>query len=760
MQRSLVLLLLLACLGLGLAYLSGGAGSTESGAAPGQAEQATEQATEGIGSLPANAGVPENRALSAGNLEQERPLDSSSARRPAVLLDEEPVFLKVKTVALNLGWGPSMPRSFPEERTGPNVPFVIVRDTAGGQLEVLLRGKTDASGECTLELEPEGPLLEALRTSYLVRAHAGAGYQRRVETVAQSADNPLVYEVELYAEPGLTVRGEVLNASGQRALAKVEFHYRDSPDAVERDPEDEVDDPGFDQDAYSQRGGIFQLHLKRGGVGDLIADGGHEGVGSIRNIALALDTAPKHQMIQLAGVGELIGRVRNSSGEPVADLPLLVQLASLEDGSGNPRGNAKAHSLLIQEGIGRPRAELTTNKLGQFRGSALHEGAYFVRARLPGSTGVYPFLLTQGSVPANGSSLELRLSRPHLLMRLRDADGGEWSGGAIKSISDTRLASSANTTWSTHTQLIVVACERKDGQLTATDKFLRGREIGRGEFLFELLEGSDYLVGATGSGFDGQLQALFAPPGSDRQVLELIASPGVQLGRIRIKASIPGEQERRVRRTRFLQKSPPNPLGEGLASESVAQAALDFLMVNGGIDLRLVQQETGYPVLNVTLQVSQREQLIEAPVGSYRVVANLLGRDARLESGVTTVPLRVTPGEEIEVKLSIPPSGLLEISLSGAGSGSSTAVDSARLTLRDSLGVAIPLQRRTDRGQWWQSPWQLGNPTETWPLGETHLSGALPPGPYELTGNLEGGASVTTSVHLLPGEVTRVNLDF
>lgn len=751
-------------------YLSGGRATKEPPSRGGGSHDGAGSSSAAISELAKQSGTTESASTEAAPVFGE-PSIVATDRRQVVGTELPAVWVHVTTSSAPW-FPPDNPRD--KDQLVGDVPFVMIGGTDGEEPEVLFRGQTDARGEWSLELTEWDPLLVALQAGHVVTAYPDVGFQRREKQLVEATDGTYSYTVDLFAIPGLTVRGEVLDMNGKRAMAKVRASFPDAPSGGSDS------DWGFQ--TYSARGGIFQLHLAEEGVGDLIANAGHEGTASIRNLAMLTNAPPPHQVLRLRGSGVLRGRVTNGAGEPVRDLPLLVQLERLDKNTGDAQAHPKEEAGLLRDGVGRPRAELTTNKEGRFHGAALYPGAYTVRARIPGTHGAYPLLLTERAIAASGAPIELRFTRPHLVIRLLDADGQPWTGGEVQTAPRPVTGGQEGRNWPRHTQVIVVPSTAVNGRAQSTGEFLSGREVGLGEFMFELDQGTDYLVGATGPGFDGQLQALHAPSGSDRVERELVATQGLDLGRLRIRTMFPNTAASRKRLDDINREVARDPTMRVQPTAGFAQAFLDSWVTSGSLSLQLIQPETGLPVLNLATRQSAKGHMIQAPVGNYILRAELVGGESRLESTTSQVPVRIATGEAREIEVAMMGYGLLEITLkqsgsslddlqanlvAGPGSGES-AEEGAEigeqradipLFLEDSSGKRISLMRRPEPNAWWSGRIAVTEAVETWPPGETHHTIGLPAGTYDLIGFSMSGDEVRELVRVSPGTVTKLSLE-
>lgn len=221
------------------------------------------------------------------------------------------------------------------------------------------------------------------------------------------------------------------------------------------------------------------------------------------------------QVIRVTGPGRLHGRVLDDAGLPAAGLRLQ---ASAHEGLGwfEDRTTGGGHSY----------ARGQTDVDGRFDLGGLRDGLFTIAA----ATGRDDFdeaglTLTPEPVPSTGPALELRLTRPHLVVRVFRADGSpaseverlQWSPFGLDDVA-----------WPDAPKLNVTVA--RDHEPDGWRRALVMQDLGPGEFSADVEVGKAYDVSVFGGATPWTTQRIEVPSGSGRQVVDVTLPDPVGLG--------------------------------------------------------------------------------------------------------------------------------------------------------------------------------------------------------------------------------------
>lgn len=607
----------------------------------------------------------------------------------------------------------------------------------------LWSGRTGADGEVLAEI-PEGTFARDDDGAPLLRVRVvEPGYQRRVGGVRKRSteeDEPPLLTV--MAVRGATARGRVVDPEGHGVAADVRLRLWKTYSGVTK----------LAGGAGTRRlvDGWFELDLRedvRDGV--LIASAGERGTGALQGVDLLLESPPQDLVLVARGAGRLRGRVVDDVGTPAAGVELLAWLAELDDELGSFVSPEPLHSQRRAEGGGRLWVTLQTGSDGRFDVRGLREAPYVLRARTgQGRQSGYPRLLTPVPVATDGVELDLVLSRPHLAVRLVDAEGEPWSAAAptVHAPNPWRRPLSS---WPEVPTVVVHACGSEQGRDVVLGAALEGRVTGPAEVIYEVPAGARYLVAVLGAGFKGEMHRVDVGPNAGRVAVEVAASPANEPGTVSVRVLHAGNE---------------------LDGRSRAEPEFDVVLesVESGAVL-LAREQDGDPAPFV----------FRAPAGRYRVVAEgapfvdsqhgVLMTERVL--GRTELDVDLVANTTLEVALELGLGARVELELEGAPDDADRAAageheDEARLTRAASMAEVVLLrpERRSEtvyRTVEIRMSSAAGTHRESrWPLGEKHLSQVLPQGTVTILARLPGGRQARARVELRPGETTPVKLRF
>ena len=641
--------------------------------------------------------------------------------------------------------------------------------------EPFYKGQSDDSGECWVEVPPGLGLTFVKGVPEVEGRIAQPGYQQRVAFAKAPKDEGAGPVILLACVEGGTVRGRVLDENAMGVDATVSLRSWIAPNGVRKlgygssvKTSKVKRDTGLaalralgseaSQSASKARG-HFAMHLTKPISGTLIAQSGGLGLGALPDLELDPKDLPQDLVIVLRGPGRIAGQVTDGSGNPAPALSLLVLLAELDDPDGSFVVPEPAASERLVEGKGRLWATLETGAQGQFKVSGLRPDEYVIRARLD-SYGSYPLLLSSAPVLADGSMLQLKLSRPHFLVQLRRADGSRFEipANTEKSVwgPTTLFGGEVPSKWPESPRILLFEDARLGPNPAPSTRALGGKPAGPGDFVFEVSESATYWIGAQGKGFDGSLSEVFFPLGGGQQVLTLTADESLALGRVEVLVFTGTEEP----------KGPRSTQSEfSLALESLERGTL--LLQKGRYD---------------------REQPLafEAPVGRYRIVASgessigthhgILWRERDLGRAEAFVDLR--EGEPQQIELHLDRGATLKVKLSGSSNaqdfeavlassphprGEDNHAYAKTLASQATLSLSMPGRRYEPvyRSEEWTGSSAAGtHRTQGWPLGETHTSIMVSAGKSTLIARMPGGRIAQRAIELLPGKTQELELHF
>lgn len=427
-------------------------------------------------------------------------------------------------------------------------------------------------------------------------------------------------------------------------------------------------------------------------------------------------------VVVLDGPGALRGRVLDASGAPAAGLPLTIELSELQPTPGETRGAHERRALETRLlGGGHVRRTVTTDLEGRFAVRALRLDLHDVRA----TTDAGEVLLTRPPVLADGRELTLQLERPHLVVRVLDADGRPW---ACPPVFPPRGDAEG---WPGAPHLVVL-CVGTEREPSAAIEDASARQIG-GATVFELARGASYLVGLLGG--DEPWDPVPLEAGDGRRDLELRLTGALVRGTLEVQT-----------------------FGGGRVLET-------------DVRLRVEDPRSGLPLLRVEeLERLERPWTFDVPPGHWRLVVE--GRasfawDTGRRSGPGAVgtfesDIEIREGERTLVRADLPVGARLVLSASGPP----CAADARDVT---GLGIDRVAVTLTDGSHWPRdvvfdhvptvSP-RGRQPQSHARLGADSVAECLPAGRWTLSGRLADGRTARTEVVLVDGETTEARLVF
>jgi len=356
-------------------------------------------------------------------------------------------------------------------------------------------------------------------------------------------------------------------------------------------------------------------------------------------------------------------------------------------------------------------------------------------------------LLGEGLSTGDGVH-ELVFERPHLVVRLTDADGDAWKGEA-------EAGRNLHGRLRPHPE-IVVGPVRDEVLLDVEPEllpggFVQGKPHGDGAWLFELEEDRRYLVGLRGGGQPWEPEEIHVPWGSTEEYrVERVVRDEARSGTLVLTAL-------------------------DATGQPIEDVAVQIEDPDTGIPL--LRLDTSWPFTRIEWPLE-----LELPLGTWRVVVDGAPRRGghgdflwARTTGSFEDSVDVVPGLEARVEARLDRGATLRVEAMGVSDEG------------DRAGVK-PEDRRAspDRLAWWASRAALTlHRPGRWPvpvdvltdleygvrlgrvgllpsvaLGSRSTSELLPPGCFTLRASLPGGRVVTAPVLLVEGETTDVRLEF
>jgi hypothetical protein len=630
------------------------------------------------------------------------------------------------------------------------------------QGEPLMEIETAPDGTARFELPWTGltPGVDGKRPWLWLRS-GGAGLLARITQAQAPAEPGATVKMYVVVQPGTMISGRILGPDGAPVAGRVDW-WSFGPEGISSSS---VGSAGPD--------GLFTGELLREGTTGLWATGTSDenpdfsvlydngrldlGTGFSELFEVRFDEPVPFIEVRVSGPGVLRGRVVDENGTPAAGLNLMVVVAELDDEQGSLRLPYPRMRELEQEGGGHIWVTTVTGGDGGFELRGLRNDLYHVRAAPDGKGyGGYPALLTPRAVPSHGDPLELVLTRPHLAIHVREADGSLPEEEVVVH----RVASFRRTLdeWPDEAGLLVALGARHAHRNGWRGPYLRAKSVGPGEFVVELEgmllpdEALELDVGVLGGEAPWQLVRFEAPPASGCVDVDLVLPE-------------------------------PAPKGALVLDVVDAQGAVVLEQVR----IRIVDPVSGVVLLDTSVNYHHEgdwPMRFELPEGDYRLLVE--GHPwiddhhgtvmRRRVHGAYEQPLHVSAGSETRVTATLGAAARLSVRTVGQ------VTEADRQAVRDDNDgraneeyveywapyVSLRLERE---GRWPEQPEFARSAMEGTSAAGTHLfssvelgheetSEPLSPGDYTLVASTRGGRELRRAITLLPGETLSVTLQF
>lgn len=598
------------------------------------------------------------------------------------------------------------------------------------------------------------------RKQWLWLRSQGTGLLTRVVSQRVPEADGVTLAMSVTVQPGAVVEGRILGPDGQPAAGRVDWWFFGAEDITSSNA------------GFAGPDGLFRGELRHEGQHGLLAAGSSRtdgdrqwliaseqldlGTGFSELFEVDFDQPVPFIEVRVSGPGRLQGRVLDESGAPATGVDLVAVRAELDDGAGNPGPWPRVREL-ERLGGGHLRLRATTGADGDFALQGLRTGLFHVRAADgDDSSSGYPVLLTRSAVPADGAPLELRLTRPHLAIHVRQADGS-LPEAAIGIHRDPRWGF-ARDPWPSEPELLVTLATRFAHLGGWYGAHLQAKVIGPGEFVAELgaelrdVPELELDVGLLGGELPWRPQRVRVPDGAGRVDVDVV-----------LPVAVPG----------------------GALVLDVVDGRGAALME--GLRLRIEDPATGVVLVDLSCDhADDHDWPLRIPLPAGDFLLRVEGH-ARMDShhgtlsrrrahGAHEQPLRIAAGVETRVTARLGEPARLALRVTGPVTEADRAAVRARFEGRledDDVDTwaRLVMLRLEREGRWPESPQfarfamegtsAAGTHLFPWvPLGGDETSEPLTPGTWTLVATLPGGRELRRPVTLAPGQTLSVTLEF
>ena len=681
--------------------------------------------------------------------------------------------MRIRVTCKRLAFSYERPKRAPPISSA--VEFELGIKVFGGESFPLYAGRTDEEGTVIVDL-PWSAItnLAGSRSARLwgvVREH---GYQQRVNSIRLPILEPSPeklnrLELKLDLRQGVTLNGTLLDTQGVPCSGTIFGELIGGQGRRRQDGSNTAQDDGK-----------FALHLEHPGLHQFFAErreSPNPGSACSGSIDIDLNGPQQDLELHLVGPGSIHGVVLDSGGLPTPGLDLLA-LTAKESPHGAfslPVGVSRAYTL---EGRGFHLRQTRTDARGQFLFSGLRNDNFVVRARTRLGDD-YPIFLTATPVVSNGQNLVLRLSRPHLIVKVLDA-----AHEPIKVHCPRRSFEQ----WPKHPTLQVLPAPEWNHLYSSSQRLQPGKEVSTGTVVFDLPTEQEFIVSLFAPGQAVQSARVFLPNGCGRVdqvfVLDQVKPPGELLLQVRDPEGKPVNQSllvdvidpisgitvvsRASHGTRKGQAAWPArfALPKGIYRVEVTSTP----GVESHHGTVLSHRRWGDFRAEVAIASGETKELTANLSAPAWIDLEVLGET---NEGDRVSALEHNPGflQSYEVLLraegtdhwsgpSMEDNGWTRVTLEGDERESRIATYASRVTAQlwreDGYPIDVDFSWRSMEG----SSAAGTHMFKYMPLGTRKKSEALPPGNYRLVVRLPGGRSRSREVVLTAGGVVEVSIDF
>ncbi|MCE9593816.1 MAG: hypothetical protein K8S98_06460 [Planctomycetes bacterium] len=600
---------------------------------------------------------------------------------------------------------------------------------------ILAKSVTDLNGDAHLTVPwREIDAASARPENRLWIRVAEVGFQLRVR-VLKLPSSAAPIDATVIAFPGGTVCGRLSDAAGAPIGGQIVLFGTAADGRRTRETMTEF-----------HGGGWFAANVGREGAFDFVAESDDPirgGTASLRDFEVRFSVPAQRVDLRLAGAGVLRGHVLDSAGRPATGVSLLAVVAELDDATGSLVLPEPRATELALEGRGRTWRDTQTAVDGAFEFRGLRPDAFHVRARVETGFSGYPILLTPTPVPSEGGGeLALVFDRPHIVVRLFDANGSPWTGEA-KLL--TNRYTDALPSWPAHLQVVVGPTRAEATLDPSLASELPGRVAAGGDYVFECAEGRRYIAGLIGGGQTWRPIEVDVPIGAARVDVALTVEP-----------------------------ARPNGVLVVDAHDAAGEA------VRTGIELVVEDANTGRPLVRKGLAGFELlPWRIELPEGEYRVAIEGAGVSDSYH-GVLELPrahgrfetsVRIVAGGESKVDGVLPVGARLRVTLHGHTTDADRSAVNERYSadMREELAQQVTVALIAE-GRWPESvmfTWELEGSSaagthlrSSLALETTQLSEVVSAGRFRVEARLPGGRKIDAPIVLVDGKTTEAELTF
>lgn len=356
---------------------------------------------------------------------------------------------------------------------------------------------TDAQGLARAELpwSALAALGDVRRPQVWVRS-SGPGMIKRwvIVTAPDSPGEEL--EISLETQPGLVVQGTLLGPDGEPVAGWIHDNTLGEQGWTQRFVS-RAEADGFFRGELHHEGAhmLFGRGTADADTRNRITNAQYElGSGVSEPFEVAFDTPLPPIIVRLSGPGRLEGLVVDDDGRPAAGLQLSAEVVGA---NGSPDVYTTTHDIGAyqeREGRGHRQVNTVTDDRGAFVVRGLRSDLYQLWATIDGGSRSPRQLLTEYPVSSMGPPLTLRLTRPHLAIHVRRADGS-LPDETLQPLRVSRR--SALDEWLEHPGLLVTVAPEDVAAAGWSGPHLSARATSPGEFVVELhdtLQGHDKLT--------------------------------------------------------------------------------------------------------------------------------------------------------------------------------------------------------------------------------------------------------------------------
>ncbi len=623
--------------------------------------------------------------------------------------------------------------------------------------EALHTLQTDSSGQAQMELSWEHlrPAADGSRPWIWLRS-SGPGLLTRTDSRRVPKEAGAAVQLSVDIQAGTTMEGRILGPDGEGVAGQVQLMSY-GPDG------------GLSSTmAKAAADGLFSGELRQEAETFLYAEAtsdpdGKEtyripsqldlGTGVSENFQVSFTSPVPFQEVHVSGPGLIHGRLTDADDQPAVGVRLqaLVVPSGIDDGSTQEESQVALYAMRL-EGGGHLGVSATTDTEGAFEFRGLRNAFFFVYALSEESFSGRPTtLLTPEPIPSHGEPLHLRLSRPHLALHVRHADGSV-PGPGFTTHRFSRLYDTLDE-WPEQSGLIVSLAPEDAHTREWRGPYLEPKQVGPGEFVLDVDAELSVDIGVIGGGAPWRPQRVTLPPGAGRVDVDVVLAEEV--------------------RTAALVLGVVDSAGEPLVEQvrvRLSDPATGVVLYDKGCDYT---DEGDWP-LRVELPEGEYRLLVEGHAWIEDHHGTLM---EQREHGAFEQDILLSSAGDLAVTARLGAGARLDLKIVGAASAEEQKLLEEKRDGFVSFGDSKPpeapsVSLRLEReGRWPEYPsfrrFAMGGTSAAGThmfssllLGSEGVSEILTPGEYTLVATIAGGRSLERKVVLAPGQTLQVLLNF